>query len=85
MFHGKKQYQTNILPLHTGDNNFAFSNQEKADSLSNFFISLSDIEEANIPLPNFNNRTESVLSKIRVSEFEVRDILNTTKQPVKTA
>ena len=70
---------TTIPPLHTGDNKFAFTNQEKADALSNLFISVSNIEEANIPLPNFNSRTESVLSQIRVSESEVKDILNTLK------
>ena len=47
--------------------------------MNNFFISVSDIEEANIPLPNFNSRTESVLSQIQVSESEVKDILNTLK------
>ena len=47
--------------------------------MNNFFISVSDIEEANIPLPNFNNRTESALSQIPVSESEVQDILNTLK------
>ena len=70
---------TNIPPLHIGDNKFAFSNQEKADVLNNFCISVSDIEEANIPLPNFNSRTESVLSQIQFSESEVKDILNILK------
>ena len=76
---GKNNTSTNILPLHTGDNKFAFSKQGKADALNNFFISVSDIGEANIPLPNFNSRTESVLSQVRVSESEVKDILNTAK------
>ena len=76
---GKSNTSTNIPPLHTGDNKFAFSNQEKADALNNFFISVSDIEETNIPLSNFNSRTESVLSQIQVSESEVKDILNTLK------
>ena len=51
---GKNNTAANISPLHTGDNKFAFSNQEKADVLNNFFISISDIEEANIPLPNLS-------------------------------
>ena len=70
-FMGKNNTSTNIPSLHTGDNKFAFSNQEKADALNNFFISVS--EEANIPFPNFNSRTESV------SESEVKDILSTLK------
>ena len=68
---GKNNTSTNIPPLHIGDNKFAFSNQEKADALNNF-ISVSDTEEVNIPLPNFNSRTEFVLSQIRVSESEVK-------------
>ena len=48
-------------------------------ALNNFFISVSDIEEANITLPNFNSRTESVYSQLQVSESEVKDILNTLK------
>ena len=53
--------------------------RKKANALNNFFLSASDIEKANIPLPNFNSRAESVLSQIRVSESEVDDILNTLK------
>ena len=78
-FMGKSNTSTNIPHLHIGDNKFAFSNQEKTDALNKFFISVYDIEEANILLPNFNRRTESVLSRTRVSEFEVKDILNTLK------
>ena len=88
-FIGKNNTSTKIPPLHIGDNEFAFSNQEKADALNNIFISVSDIEEAHLPLPNFNSRTESVLSQIQVSESEVKDILNIllklTKQPVQTS
>ena len=51
----------NIPTIHTGDNTFAFSSQEKADALDSFFISVSDIEDANIPLPSFKNRNESVI------------------------
>ena len=78
---GKNNTSTNIPPLHIRDNKFASWNQEKADALNNFFISVSDIEEANIPLhvPNFNSRTESVLSQIQVSESKVKDILSTLK------
>ena len=49
-FMGKNNTSTNISPLHIGDNKFAFSNQEKTDALNNFFIFVSDIEEANLPL-----------------------------------
>ena len=76
---GKNNTSTNIPPLHTEDNKFAFSNQEKADAPNNFFISVSDIEEPNIPLPNSNSRTESELSQIRASESEVKDTLNVLK------
>ena len=78
-FGGKNNSSTNIPPLHTGDNKFAFTNQEKADAMNNYFISVSDIEDANIPLPNFKSRTDFVLSQIRVSESEDKDILNSLK------
>ena len=39
-----------IFRLDTGDNKFTLSNQEKADALNSFFISVSDTEDANIPL-----------------------------------
>ena len=63
-FIGKNNTSVNIPPLHTGDNKFAFSNQEKADAMNSFFISVSDIGDANIPLGSFNNRTEPDLSHI---------------------
>ena len=76
---GKNNTSTNISHLHTGDKKVAFSYQEKAGALNNFFITVSGIEEANIPLSNFNSRTESVFSEIRVSESEAEDILYTLK------
>ena len=39
-----------IVRFDTGDNKFALSNQEKADAPNSFFISMSDTEDANIPL-----------------------------------
>ena len=71
-----------IMGRFVGKNNASTNNspsQEKADALNNIFISVSDIKEANIPLPNFNSRTEFVLSQIRVTESEVKNILNTLK------
>ena len=70
-------YICKIPSLHTADYTFAFPNQEKTHVLYNFCISVSDIEDANIALPDCNNRT--VLSQIKVSKPEEVNIISILK------
>ena len=64
------------------DNISAFDNPEKSKLLNNYFCSISDLHDENIPLPDFDDREPNILTSIIISEQEVLDtisILDTDK------
>ena len=54
-----KTNNSTILPLRLSDNNYAFTNKEKAECLNDFFYSISSIDDSDNDLGNFENRTDS--------------------------
>ena len=56
--------------------NYAFTNKEKAECLNDFFYSISFIDDSAKDLPNFENRTDSILSNINITQTDVKDILS---------
>ena len=78
-FMGKNQSSYKIPPLCNADNTYSFSDHEKATTLNDYFCSISTIDDANIELPVFENRTDILLSHIIITHSEVADILNTLK------
>ena len=52
-FMGKTNNSTIIPPLRLSDNNYAFTNKEKAECLNDFFYSISSIDDSANDLPNF--------------------------------
>ena len=73
---GKTNNSTKIPPLRLSDNNYAFTNKEKAECLSDFFYSIDSIDDSAKDLPNFENRTDSILSNIHITQADVKDILS---------
>lgn len=69
-----------IPPLKTvsdsGAEVFSFTDLEKANTLNNYFESISNINEGNTELPNFVPKTANSLNSIHVEESEIRDIIN---------
>ena len=68
-----------IPPLKTvsesGEDIYSFSDLEKANTLNDYFQSISNINEANTELPNFFPRTANSLDSIHIEESEITDII----------
>ena len=68
-----------IPPLKTvsesGEDVYSFSDLEKANTLNDYFQSISNINEANTELPNFFPRTANSLDSIHIEESEITDII----------
>ncbi len=67
-----------IPPLKNNDgnnDNYYFSDFEKANCLNNYFVSISTVNDTNATLPPFDLKTDQVLDMIVISESEVSDIL----------
>ncbi|PJE77717.1 hypothetical protein CI610_03355 [invertebrate metagenome] len=69
-----------IPPLTNPDSgNIELGDIEKANILNNYFCSISTINDREVPLPNFNLRTNSFLDSVVVRSDEVCDILKILK------
>ena len=69
----------NIPPLQStsanGATDFCITDYDKATCLNDFIVSISSVDDANTPLPNFNFKTNSRLTNIQIIESEIFDIL----------
>ena len=63
-------------PLQTPDESYVFTGTEKSNLLSDYFCSISTIDDSNINLPEFNKRTNSSLTNITIDSSEVIDVLS---------
>ena len=43
--------------------------------LHDFFVSISSVDDANLPLPNFNIKNKLRLTNIQIIELEIVDVL----------
>ncbi|CAC5415370.1 unnamed protein product [Mytilus coruscus] len=68
-----------ISPLRDPDQNFnlAYEGTEKSEILNKYFCSISNLDDANKDLPEFDDRCHDFLSQIIVSEQDVLDIVST--------
>ena len=67
----------NIPPLIKCNNtDISYSDTEKANTLNDFFVSISNIDDSNTELPDFSFKTHSKLNNILITEQEVTDILD---------
>ncbi len=52
------------------------TDEEKANTLNNYFVSISTVDASNIALPNFILKTNATIDNINISEQEINDILS---------
>ena len=69
-----------IPPLRNSinDENFddiVYGDEDKCDLLNKYFSLISKLEEENVPLPDFNIKTNNVINEIFVTISEIVDIL----------
>lgn len=75
-----KQPKTSTLPpLQNSNDVFAFTDDEKATLLNDYFCTISSLDDSNIELPDFNKRTDSSLSSITINTSEIIDVLSSLK------
>ena len=75
-----KQSQTNAIPpLCKSNESYAFSDEEKVNLLKDFFCSISTIDDSNVELPVFKNRTDSSLSNIIIQISDVTYVFGILK------
>ena len=77
--YGKQLSTAAIPPLCKSDITYAFDVNEKATTLNEYFCKISTIDDTDVELPRFENRTESFLSDITVEQSEIIDILSILK------
>ena len=78
-FMGKQAITNSIPPLYTSNNNYVFSDEEKANILNDFFCSISTIDDSGTSLPILNERTNSSLSNLIINVTDVTDVLSSLK------
>lgn len=78
-FMGKKGTSVIIPPLEKQDNTYAFTDEDKANELNDFFSSVSTINDTNIELPYFDKRSRSEITAFRINQSEVQDTLKILK------
>ena len=76
---GKQSKICATPPLQTPDDSYVFTDTEKSNLLSDYFCSISTIDDSNINLPEFNKRTNSSLTNITIDSSEVIDFLSNLK------
>ena len=70
---------SSIPPLNsfsvTGQNNFCFSSEEKADLLNRYFTSISTVNDENINLPVFEYKCDNRLNNIECTSNEIQTLI----------
>ena len=68
-----------IYELRKHDGSNGFTDYETAEELTSYFTSISTIDDTNIELPPFRNRSDVDFTNIQVTESEIIDILKILK------
>ena len=64
----------NTFPV-TGQNEFCFSSEDKAELLNKYFTSISTVNDENVALPAFEYKSQNRLSSITCTQHEVASLI----------
>ena len=78
-FMEKSNKDTVIPPLITSDGNYAFTDMEKASTLNDYICTISSVDDSNTELPYYENRTNTQIAGINISQSEISDVLSSLK------
>ena len=62
--------------LPSGETQWAFTDEAKADCLNDYFVSISTVNDENTVLPPFEKLTNNSLSTINCTENEIENLIN---------
>ena len=62
--------------LPSGETQWAFTDEEKADCLNDYFVSISTVNDENTVLPPFEKLTNNSLSTVNCTENEIENLIN---------
>ncbi len=62
-------------PLLNVDQTLSISDSDKANTLNDYFVSISSLDDTNTILPDLVLKTNTAISDIDVSEQEITDVL----------
>jgi hypothetical protein len=72
---GNCKHSPNIPPLQKLDSGeYVINYEDKANILSNFFCSITEIENSNVHTPDFHDRTGNRIDTLHITSDEVKDI-----------
>jgi len=66
---------SNCIPPMNNVGELIYDDVEKCELHNKYFSEISKIEDDNIPLPAFPNRTENTINDIIVTENEITDVI----------
>ena len=74
---GEGQYPE-YPPLRSPNQNdaSAFDNSDKCNLLNDYFCSIADLQDEDIPLPDFDDRCPNTLTEITVVEQDIIEIIS---------
>ena len=70
---GSSQSIPSLVDPNSGD--IVVNSNDKANVLNNYFSSVTQVDDANTPIPNIQSRCQQNLSYLRINESEIIDIL----------
>ena len=77
----KSNKKSDIIPplknIFNNEEQYFFTDEEKANCLNNFFVSVSNLNDDGVQLPAFNRYTDTILSDVSICQSEVTDMIKT--------
>ena len=71
---GNCNHSPNIPPLQKLDSGeYVINNEDKDNILNNLFCSITEIENSNVPITDFHDRTGNRIDTLHITSDEVRD------------
>jgi hypothetical protein len=65
-----------IPPLINSDRSVSITDFEKANTLNDYFVSVSNVDDRDVNLPSIELKTDVILNDFNISEQDIKDVLN---------